>query len=686
MCLNQLIMEPELNKNYRSMKKILFILLAFSFTQIFAQSPINKITPKLNLKLKSEQQAVKQLVWIFFTDKGNDLQKRYPDPELVVSKKSIERRRKVISNKSVIDFNDYPVSDSYINQIISKGFVIKQKSKWFNAVSGFASQTEINQIASNSFVKKIDVVESLAKRKDDVEFTLNQTTLNKVLQPEGIHTLNYGNSYTQLNQISVPQVHDLGYNGSGVTICLMDAGFDNLPHEVFSNMNIIAAWDFVNGDSDVSDEGDLGEGSHGTATLSIIGGFKEGELIGPAYGANFILAKTENTYSETPIEEDNWIAALEWADSIGVDVTSTSLGYLGYDSPYVDYTWEDMDGKTARITIAADLAVSKGIVVVNSAGNEGYNSTHNTLGAPADGDSVFTIGAVTSDGTRSYFSSVGPTVDGRIKPDLMAMGSSVYHATSVANYYATGSGTSFSCPLVAGVCALLLDVNPNLMPMEVLQILRATASQSTTPDNLYGWGIIDALDAINFIPVPVELINFNAVYSIGKVNLEWITATETNNYGFEIERRDDSSSFETIGFVSGAGTSTNRITYNFIDENLFASRYYYRLKQIDFYGIYKYSQEVLVDIPNLNDFKLFQNYPNPFNPSTTIRYYVPSSGYLKIGLFDVLGNEINTLLDKEVQSGTYEIEVDGSNLASGMYFVKMIAQGNQQLIKISLIK
>ena len=679
-------MELELNKNYQSMKKILFIVLAFSFTQIFAQSPINKITSKLDLKLKSEQQTVKQLVWFFFSDKGNNLQKCYSDPELVVSKKSIERRRKVISNKSVIDFNDCPVNADYIDQIISKGFVLKQKSKWFNAVSGYANEFEINNIAALNFVKKIDVVESLAKRKDDVEFTLNEKTLNKVLQPEGIYTLNYGNSFTQLNQISVPQVHDLGYNGSGVTICLMDAGFDNLPHEVFGNMNIIAAWDFVNGDSNVSDEGDLGEGSHGTATLSIIGGFKEGELIGPAYGANFILAKTENTYSETPIEEDNWIAALEWADSIGVDVTSTSLGYLSYDSPFVDYTWEDMDGKTARITIAADLAVSKGIVVVNSAGNEGYNSTHNTLNAPADGDSVFTIGAVTSTGTRSSFSSVGPTVDGRIKPDLMAMGSSVYHATSVANYYATGSGTSFSCPLVAGVCALLLDVNPNLTPMEVLQFLRTTASQINNPDNLYGWGIVNALEAINLIPPSVELTSFNAVYSNGKVNLEWITATETNNYGFEVERRDGNLSFQTIGFVSGAGTSTNIVTYNFTDDSLSSNKYYYRLKQIDFDGFFGYSQEVLVDIPDLNDFKLFQNYPNPFNPSTTIRYYVPTTGYIKIGLFDILGNEIKTLLNKEVQSGTYEIEVDGSNMASGMYLVKTITQGNQQVIKISLIK
>ena len=668
------------------MKKLIIVFVCFGLITVFAQNPLQKITPKLQLKMESDSQLGKYLVWIYFADKGNDLDGYYLNPESVVSKKSLDRREKVLSKSNLIDFTDLPVNKNYINILIQNGFELKQKSKWFNAVSGFASQSEIDQIALNLFVKKIDLVGTFAKRSDDIEFNTTQSINDNQTQIEGTHSLNYGNSFTQLNQINVPAVHDSGYNGTGVTICVLDAGFDNLPHEAFSSMNIIAAYDFVNHDPNVGNEGDMGEGSHGTATLSIIGGFKEGQLIGPAYGADFILAKTENTDSETPIEEDNWVAGLEWADSIGVDVTSTSLGYLTYDFPYTSYTWQDMNGNTTIITKAADLAAGLGIVVVNSAGNEGYNSSHNTLGAPADGDSVFTIGAVTSSGIRSSFSSVGPTADGRTKPDLMAMGSNVYHAGSSGNSYYGGSGTSFSCPLVAGVCALILQKNPSLTPMEVLQLLRSTTSQTNNPDNLYGWGIIDALDAINLIAVPVELTNFSVRYSDEKVELSWVTATETNNYGFEIQRRDDSSSFETIAFVSGSGTSTNRVTYNYVDNGFFSGRYYYRLKQIDYDGSFEYSSEVYVDIPKLNDFKLFQNYPNPFNPTTNIRYYVPSPGYLKIGLFDVLGNEIKTLLDKEVQSGSYELSVDGSNLASGMYFVKMIVQGNQQIIKISLIK
>jgi len=577
------------------MKRISLIIYIISFISVFAQSPVDKISTELKSRVESGTKSYKILVWIYFSYNGNDIQKYFSNPRLLVSEKLLNRRSKN-RNTSAIDFSDIPVNPNYINILVQNGFEAKQKSKWFNAVSGYANQNKIDLIASNPFVKKIDVVGTFARRKDDVEFSSTETSVNKILQPEGIHSLNYGNSFTQLNQIKVPQVHDLGYNGAGISICLMDAGFDNLPHEVFQTMNIVSTWDFVNGDSIVANQADMGEGSHGTATLSIIGGFKDGQLIGPAYNANYLLAKTENTDSETPVEEDNWIAALEWADSIGVDVTSTSLGYLGFDPPFTGYTWQNMDGNTALITIAADLAVKKGIVVVNSAGNEGFNSTHNTLGAPADGDSVISVGAVTSSGIRTSFSSVGPTFDGRIKPDVMAMGSGVWHAGSNSNSYFTGGGTSFSCPLVAGVCALILQKNPNLTPMEVLGLLRSTASNSQNPDNLIGWGIINALAAVNALTTNVE------------------------------------------------------------DKKL------------------------------PDNFYLLANYPNPFNPSTKIRYVIPESGFVKIALYDLLGRELQILFSENVNAGSYEINLDGSKLSSGAYFVHMIAGHVQKIIKISLVK
>jgi subtilisin family serine protease len=662
------------------MKRFILAFVCFGFIGVFAQKPLEKIAPKLQQKMQLDSQADKYLIWVYFTDKGNNVESYYSKPQTVVSQKSLERRAKVLSESKLIDFTDIPVNQTYVNSLYQNGFELKQKSKWFNAVSGFASKNEINQIASKSFVKKIDIVGTFAKRVDDIEFNSTESGSDNSNQPESIHSLNYGSSFTQLNLISVPQVHDLGFNGTGVTICVMDAGFANLAHEAFSSMNIAAMYDFVAG-SPI-----MGGHSHGTATLSLIGGFKEGQLIGPAYGATFLLARTENDpSSETPQEEDNWIAAMEWADSIGVDITSTSLGYLTFDPPFTSYTWEDMDGNTASITIAADYAASLGITVVNSAGNSGYD-THNTLGAPADGDSVITIGAVTSSGTRANFSSVGPTVDGRIKPDVMAMGSNNYYASTSGNQYWNGSGTSFSCPLVAGVCALLLQKNPALTPMEVLQLLRSTATQSNNPDNLYGWGIINALSAMNLVTIPVELTLFDGNYEDGVVNLKWITATETNNFGFEVERRNDFSGYKSIGFVNGNGTSTNRVTYNFIDENLSANRYYYRLKQIDLDGSFEYSNEIEVEIEGLTDFQLYQNYPNPFNPSTKIKYYIPQNSFVKITLHDILGSEIRTLVNENAQPGNYEILLDGSDLSSGMYFVRLSSENIQRTLKISLIK
>jgi serine protease AprX len=668
------------------MKKLTFAFLCFGLITVFAQSPLEKIAPRLQLKMQSDVQSDKYLVWVYFTDKGNNIDAYYSNPQSVVSKKSLDRRAKVLSASNIINYSDIPVNQNYITLLTARGFELKHKSKWFNAVSGYATQSQINQIASNSFVGKIDVVGAFTKNYDDVEFNSNQTFVENLTQPEGTHVLNYGSSYTQLQLSNVPAVHDLGFTGLGVTICLMDAGFDNLPHEVFSNMDIIAAYDFVNNDPNVGNQGDMGEGSHGTATLSLIGGFKDGQMIGPAYGSNYILAKTENTDSETPVEEDNWVAALEWADSIGVDVTSTSLGYIVYDPPFTGYTWEDMDGNTALITRAGDLAAAKGIVVVNSAGNEGNNTSHNTLGAPADGDSIFAIGSVNSSGLRSSFSSVGPTVDGRIKPDFMAQGSNDYHASSFGNSYSYGSGTSFSCPIAAGICALMLQKNPNLTPMEVRELLRSASSNSGSPNNQMGWGIINALSAINLVTVPVELTLFTANYEDGVVNLKWVTATETNNYGFEVERKNNNSAYGSVGFVSGTGTTTNRVTYNFTDQNLSNNRYYYRLKQMDFDGSFEYSNEVQVDIIDLNDFQLYQNYPNPFNPSTKIKYTIPKNSFVKITLHDILGNEIRTLVDNSVQEGTYEIQLDGSNLSSGMYFIRLSSENVQRTVKISLIK
>jgi subtilisin family serine protease len=329
--------------------------------------------------------------------------------------------------------------------------------------------------------------------------------------------------------------------------------------------------------------------------LSALAGYKPGTLVGPAFGATYLLARTENDSSETPIEEDNWVAAIEWADSLGVQVTSTSLGYKYYNAPYESWSWEDMDGRTTVISRAATMAARKGIVVVNSAGNNGTSLTQNTLNAPADADSILAVGAVTADGTRASFSSVGPTTDvpPRIKPDVMAQGSSVLAASATdPSAYVLAGGTSLACPLAAGVAALMVQAQPNATPMEIIDAMRSTASNATTPDNLYGWGVIDGVRAINRL--------------------------------------------------TGTDTITPR------------------------------------GLPST--FVLHQNYPNPFNPRTRIQYELPEAGTVTIGVFDILGREIRTLVSGDRPSGIFFVDWDGQDerglpVSSGPYIARMQATG-----------
>ena len=253
------------------------------------------------------------------------------------------------------------------------------------------------------------------------------------------------------------------------------------------------------------------------------------KLIGPAFGADFILGKTENSEWERHIEEDDWIAGAEWADSLGADIISSSLGYReDFTNGEQDYTWEDMDGETTIVSKGALIAASRGILIVNSAGNEGNVSPpENTLVAPADASSVLAVGAVNSSGQRTGFSSVGPTADGRIKPDVMAQGSSVYVAeeSGVSNYEYV-DGTSFSCPLTAGTAALLLEAHPNWTNLDIMEALKMTAANSSDPNNKIGWGIIDAEAASEYI--------FRKVYA----PIEFSVQRLEDNYAFFIQYVD----------------------------------------------------------------------------------------------------------------------------------------------------
>jgi serine protease AprX len=452
------------------------------------------------------------LVWVFFRDKGR-LETLKPDiHHSLVSERSLLRRNKVRSADALVDYTDFPIEQSYMQELTAIGVHVRQQSKWFNGVSVVATRGQLEQIQTLPFVRELELVWRAGKGAElvaDVPVT-STTTFSTPIRGNSILDLNYGPSLTQVQSINVPAVHNNGNYGQGVVVGVFDNGFRLLNHEVFDSLRtrIVATYDFVDHKvSVVPNNPAQNFGAHGIVTLSTLGGYIPGELIGPAFGASFILARTENDSSETPIEEDNWVAAIEWADSIGVDVTSTSLGYLDYNQPYASWSWQDMNGNTTLITKAADMAVGKGILVVNSAGNNGLDPSHNTLNAPADGDSVLAIGATTVNGTRASFSSVGPTtsVPVRIKPDVMAQGTLVHCASPTDPIgYTYQQGTSLSCPLAAGVAALILHAKPDATPVQVANVMRMTASQANTPDNLMGWGVINAAAAVNYLTRGVQ--------------------------------------------------------------------------------------------------------------------------------------------------------------------------------------
>ncbi len=412
--------------------------------------------------------------WVFFADKHllsrADSVSALARFRQALTDRCLRRRAKVLPPERLVDWRDLPVWEGYVRAVEQMGAKIIHTTRWFNGVSVVAEDSVIAEIRRLPFVKDVRAV-ALGRR-----------------EPEPIpEDTAYGLSAKQLWVENIPPLHAAGFDGDGVLVCITDTGF-NPDHIAFAGADVVATWDFVSGDSVVDwQEGDpAGVPSHGSFCWSLLGGKVDGVMCGVAPGASFLLARTEDIGSETPAEEDNWVAAMEWADSLGADVISVSLGYSDWYLP------SDMDGDTPVITAAADRAAYLGIAVFAAAGNSGATG-YGTLTAPGDGDSVVTVGACDEEGFRAAFSSRGPTADGRTKPDILALGVTAYGADGMSDDgFRYGSGTSAATPIAAGVGALLLQIKPSLDPIALRRSLRMTASNPTAPNNDIGWGIIDA--------------------------------------------------------------------------------------------------------------------------------------------------------------------------------------------------
>jgi len=463
---------------------------------------------------------------IKFTDKNNSPYS-ISDPFQFLSAKAIARRTK---QGIGIKDNDLPVSPAYIDSIASTGVTLFCRSRWFNSVTIYTTDSvALHKIRAYPFVLSLD---SITKNKKNIPknfipekpipfpISLSNTQSNRSDFNNNPNERNYGTSYNQIDMIKGDYLHDIGCRGQGMTIAVIDAGFyyaDTISafDSLWQNNQILGTKDFVTPGGNV-----FREYYHGMMVLSVMGANLPGQIVGTAPKASYWLLRSEDVSSEYIIEEYNWASAAEFADSVGADLISTSLGYTTFDSSFLSHTYADMNGHTCPASIAAGIAASKGMIVCASAGNSAQNAWH-YIGTPADADSIITVGGVDASGNYAAFSSTGPTSDGRIKPTVAAQAQATV-LVSTSGHVMTGNGTSFSSPIIAGATACLWQAFPKCSNMQIIDAIIKSSSQYSNPDSLLGYGIpnfiaadilllgkANHLNSVNIFPNP-----FNSVINI----------------------------------------------------------------------------------------------------------------------------------------------------------------------------
>ena len=455
---------------------------------------------------------------IKFLDKDNN-SFSLDNPEEFLSARSITRR---LNQEIAYDITDLPITTSYVEGVAAIGVDVKRKVKWINTILVSTSDTSLIEN-----VLKLDYVESITKIIDTknnppikpksffaVEDAL-PVSLSKRNKKQSRYSLDYGDATDQIKMINGIPLHEKGYQGQGMVIAVLDAGFIGVPERkvfdsLYANGHFLGARDFA------SEENNPFVGSnHGTGVLSTMAANWPGKMIGTAPKADYWLLRTESTDYENIIEEYNWLVGAAFADSVGADIINSSLGYNEFDDESTSHTWDDLDGNTSIITIGADLAAKKGILPVNSAGNDGGNDWK-YIACPADADSVLTIGSVDYDGNISGFSSRGYPGDSRVKPNICAVGSGTIVADAYYDAITASSGTSFSSPTIAGMTACLWQANPKLNNQEIIDLIESSSSQSKSPDKDFGYGIPDyeVANSGGIVGVKSNVDNQPAVFEI----------------------------------------------------------------------------------------------------------------------------------------------------------------------------
>ena len=429
--------------------------------------------------------------WVYFNAKPSS-QPYFNSPLQILSQRALDRR----SNQSIaLDTKDIPIEPTYISQVKAKaGITVLAKSKWLNAIHVRGSYADVNNLSKLSFVSKVDFANKSLNQSATI---LKSVRVKRIKKTEKTKIdFAYGNAANQIEMLNGQVLHQQNFTGSGKIIAIMDSGFPGVDvaqpfQRLRDNNKIAGGYNFVLRNSNYY-SGD----SHGTLVLSTMGGYKENALIGTAPDASYYLFVTEDNNSENPVEESLWVEAAERADSLGVDVINTSLGYFDFDNSSYNHTYNDMNGVTTFMSRAAEIAFSRGMIVVASAGNSGTSASNPHIAVPADAVSVIAVGAVNAAKSRVSFSSIGPSFDQRIKPEVMAQGQSTVVSDQAGNI-GLANGTSFSAPIMAGMIASLWQALPQKTNRQIRDIVLQSADRFANPNNQFGYGIPNFALALN---------------------------------------------------------------------------------------------------------------------------------------------------------------------------------------------
>ena len=616
-------------------------------------------------------------------------------PDQFLSSRAIDRRSRY---HIAVDETDFPVTPAYIDSIRLAGNVsILTVSKWLNQVSiQTTDAAALNKINSFSFVQSSGAIAAkfftpggtTNKRPDITGRKPLTATGNKPLNPADIY--DYGQSYPQVHLHNAEFLHNHGFSGDGMQLAIMDGGFyhyKSLPtfDSIRNNNQILETWDFVSGEASVDE--DL---VHGMNCLSTIAANMPGVFVGTAPKSSFYLYRTEDINSEYPIEEHNWAAAAERADSLGADVFSVSLGYNNFDNAQFNYTYANMDGNTTTIARAADLAAKKGIVVVAAAGNEGQNNWH-YITTPADADSVLTVGAVDTSRNVALFSSYGPSADGQVKPDVAAVGVRATVANANTGQPSPGFGTSFACPIMAGITICLWQAFPEVNNMQLIDALRRSGDKFTAPDNRTGYGVPNVKNAFVLLIKQLHTQQITVAANC-TASVQVAVKTAADMY-IEVERKlATESAYKTISTITNTNTQFKRTDVSYVDDlgSITGSMaIQYRIKMTIASDTSFYLDSAILNyVPNCNTGTLTENItvrPNPVADNLFVAITRNTPVNAAIEMYAADGGKVYSLSNQSV-NGLQTFTIPVKQLSSGVYFVTVFINDKKTTTKKIIVR